>query len=126
MHERGIAHRDIKPENLLIMSEHDDTDMKLADFGFARWFSLNDPDKMTTKCGTPAFVPPELVSSIPYGPKCDIWSAGCSLFMLLSGRAPFSIDKSKGGKNAMVSWFCFVLDIFVNRRPAKMLNVFSP
>ncbi|KAL7478329.1 hypothetical protein ACHAW6_004101 [Cyclotella cf. meneghiniana] len=101
MHERGIAHRDIKPENLLIMSEHDDTDMKLADFGFARRFSLNDPDKMTTKCGTPAFVPPELVSSIPYGPKCDIWSAGCTLFMLLSGRAPFSIDKSKGGKNAM-------------------------
>eukprot|EP00804_Cyclotella_cryptica_P020574 CCRYP_003415-RA/>CCRYP_003415-RA protein AED:0.07 eAED:0.07 QI:146/0.85/0.75/1/1/0.87/8/1457/521 len=101
MHERGIAHRDIKPENLLIMSEYDDTDMKLADFGFARRFSLNDPDKMTTKCGTPAFVPPELVSSIPYGPKCDVWSAGCTLFMLLSGRAPFSIDKKKGGKNAM-------------------------
>jgi serine/threonine protein kinase len=84
------------------MSTHDDTDMKLADFGFARRFSLSDPDRMKTKCGTPAFVPPELISGISYGPKCDIWSAGCTLFMLLSGRAPFVIDKKvKGAKNAM-------------------------
>ena len=87
------------------MSPHDDTDMKLADFGFARRFSLDEPDKMKTKCGTPAFVPPELVSSVPYGPKCDVWSAGCTFFMLLSGRAPFVVDKKKGGKNAMVSAF---------------------
>ncbi|KAL7505702.1 hypothetical protein ACHAXN_006127 [Cyclotella atomus] len=84
------------------MSTQDDTDMKLADFGFARRFSLDNPDhSMKTKCGTPAFVPPELISGISYGPKCDVWSAGCTLFMLLSGRAPFVMDKKKGGKNAM-------------------------
>lgn len=80
LHERGIAHRDIKPENLLLMNERSDTQLKLADFGFARRFDLNDPDKsMKTKCGTPAFVPPELVLGKRYGPKCDLWSAGCAL-----------------------------------------------
>ena len=82
------------------MDEDSDTQLKLADFGFARRFSQTDPDhSMKTKCGTPAFVPPELVLGRPYGPKCDIWSAGCTLFMLLSGRAPFNAKKS--GKNAM-------------------------
>lgn len=99
LHEKGIAHRDIKPENLLLMNESD-TSLKLADFGFARRFSLDEPDtSMKTKCGTPSFVPPELVLGVPYGPKCDIWSCGCTLFMLLSGRAPF--NSRKGGKNAM-------------------------
>jgi serine/threonine protein kinase len=101
LHERGIAHRDIKPENLLLMDEESDTALKLADFGFARRFSLSEPDtSMKTKCGTPSFVPPELILGVPYGPKCDIWSCGCTLFMLLSGRAPFNA-RGKGGKNAM-------------------------
>eukprot|EP00571_Detonula_confervacea_P007545 CAMPEP_0172318108 /NCGR_PEP_ID=MMETSP1058-20130122/33867_1 /TAXON_ID=83371 /ORGANISM="Detonula confervacea, Strain CCMP 353" /LENGTH=732 /DNA_ID=CAMNT_0013032843 /DNA_START=242 /DNA_END=2440 /DNA_ORIENTATION=+ len=100
LHEKGIAHRDIKPENLLLMDEDSDTQLKLADFGFARRFNVNNPDaSMKTKCGTPAFVPPELVLGRKYGPKCDIWSAGCTLFMLLSGRAPFNAKKN--GKNAM-------------------------
>lgn len=100
LHERGIAHRDIKPENLLLMDERSDTKLKLADFGFARRFDVNNPEKsMKTKCGTPAFVPPELVLGRRYGPKSDVWSAGCTLFMLLSGRAPF--NSKKGGKNAM-------------------------
>jgi len=101
LHSKGIAHRDIKPENLLLMDECSDTKLKLADFGFARRFDLeNNPEgSMKTKCGTPAFVPPELVLGRRYGPKCDVWSAGCTLFMLLSGRAPF--NAKKGGKNAM-------------------------
>lgn len=100
LHDRGIAHRDIKPENLLLMDTESDTSLKLADFGFARRFSLNEPNKsMKTKCGTPSFIPPELVLGVPYGPKCDIWSCGCTLFMLLSGRPPF--NAKKGGKNAM-------------------------
>ena len=72
--------RDIKPENLLLMDEHSDTQLKLADFGFARRFDTNNPEvSMKTKCGTPAFVPPELVLGMRYGPRCDVWSAGCTL-----------------------------------------------
>ena len=81
LHSRGIAHRDIKPENLLIMdSDCGESRIKIADFGFARRFDMDNPDEsMKTKCGTPAFVPPELVIGKNYGPKCDVWSAGCTL-----------------------------------------------
>lgn len=82
------------------MDTKSDVELKLADFGFARRFDTKNPDvSMKTKCGTPAFVPPELVLGKRYGPQCDIWSAGCTLFMLLSGRAPFNTKKA--GKNAM-------------------------
>jgi serine/threonine protein kinase len=101
IHDRGIAHRDIKPENLLLMGVDDDIHgMRLADFGLARRFMYDGMDmhdgccgygddaydestSMSTKCGTPAFVPPEIVLGRRYGPKCDMWSAGCTLFMLL-------------------------------------------
>jgi serine/threonine protein kinase len=80
LHSRGIAHRDIKPENLLLMDSGNGSRLKLADFGFARRFDMDSPDdSMKTKCGTPAFVPPELVMGRKYGPKCDVWSAGCTL-----------------------------------------------
>lgn len=36
MHQNGICHRDLKPENLLLVSQDDDSAMKLADFGFAK------------------------------------------------------------------------------------------
>ena len=36
MHQKGICHRDLKPENLLLVSQDDDSAMKLADFGFAK------------------------------------------------------------------------------------------
>jgi serine/threonine protein kinase len=121
LHERGIEHRDIKPENLLLMDVNDDIHgVRLADFGFARRFNYSsatttnggdgiciDDDiyddkyatSMSTKCGTPAFVPPELVLGRKYGPKCDMWSVGCTLFMLLCGRPPFNAKKY--GKDAM-------------------------
>jgi serine/threonine protein kinase len=101
LHDRNVAHRDIKPENLLLMEEHDDSGgVRLGDFGFARRFDSSssslsaktgggggkddDDDhavetSMSTQCGTPAFVPPELVLGRRYGPKCDMWSAGCTL-----------------------------------------------
>ncbi|KAL3815280.1 hypothetical protein ACHAXA_010091 [Cyclostephanos tholiformis] len=110
IHDRGIAHRDIKPENLLLMGTNDDVrGVRLADFGLARRFlydgmGMDDGDydemtSMSTQCGTPAFVPPEIILGRRYGPKCDMWSAGCTLFMLLSGRPPFSAKKH--GKEAM-------------------------
>ena len=97
---RGISHRDIKPENLLLMAREDDArGVRLADFGFARRYrddrsshhsggvGVGDAEgtSMSTRCGTPAFVPPELVLGRRYGPKCDMWSAGCTLVRLLVG-----------------------------------------
>lgn len=58
LHERKIAHRDLKPENLLLRSLLDDSEILLADFGFASYV----PDGgLKTRCGTPAFVAPEVL-----------------------------------------------------------------
>jgi calcium/calmodulin-dependent protein kinase I len=82
-----IIHRDLKPENLLLQSPSDDTSILLADFGFARHVQ----DKgCQTRCGTPAFVAPEILLSIPYKCSVDLWSVGCLLYMLIGGYPPFA------------------------------------
>lgn len=63
-HDLGIVHRDLKPENLLLTSQHDDANVKLADFGFARSV-LNG--YVSTQCGTPGYVAPEILKAEAYG-----------------------------------------------------------
>jgi calcium/calmodulin-dependent protein kinase I len=86
IHEKTIVHRDLKPENLLLKSATEDTSILLADFGFARTV----PEKgCTTRCGTPAFVAPEILLGLPYNTSVDLWSIGCLLYMLIGGYPPF-------------------------------------
>jgi len=54
VHSRGFAHCDIKPRNYLLRSKRDDTDVRLADFGFAQ--HVHAPNSLTSQCGTPFFV----------------------------------------------------------------------
>lgn len=82
-----IVHRDLKPENLLLADPNDDTSILLADFGFARHVT---PEGCKTRCGTPAFVAPEVVIGNPYGVSVDLWSIGCLLYMIIGGYPPFS------------------------------------
>lgn len=63
-HDLGIVHRDLKPENLLLSSQHDDANIKLADFGFARSVANG---YVETQCGTPGYVAPEILRAEPYG-----------------------------------------------------------
>lgn len=86
-HQNNIAHCDLKPKNLLLVSETDDSFIKLADFGFAA--RVHKPKSLTKKCGTPFFVAPEILARKPYDMSADIWSAGCIVFLLLSGNLPF-------------------------------------
>lgn len=53
-------HRDIKPENILLRTPNNFEDLVLADFGFAT--NRNDPNMLFTRCGTPGFVAPEVLS----------------------------------------------------------------
>jgi len=112
LHTNGIVHRDLKPENLLLASKNDDTNIKIADFGFAKHIS----DKLNSICGTPDYLAPEIcrlldLKNIPkekrpcYDTKCDIWSAGVIVYILLGGYPPFFDDnrprlfkKIKAGK----------------------------
>jgi serine/threonine protein kinase len=106
LHSRKMAHRDLKPENLLLSDMFDDSGILLADFGFACYVP---EEKLTTRCGTPAFVAPEvLVPDCRYDESCDMWSVGCLLYMLLGGYPPFQ-DKNHRGlfRKIRGADFCF-------------------
>jgi len=86
-HQRKVAHRDLKPENLLLTSENDDSDIKIADFGFAK--RVTTPKSLTTQCGTPGYVAAEILEGKPYDTQADMWSIGVIVYILLGGYPPF-------------------------------------
>lgn len=86
-HDHNFCHRDLKPENLLLMSNDNDSDIKIADFGFAR--RVTSEACLSTKCGTPYYVAPEILNSVLYGTKVDMWSLGVITYILLAGYPPF-------------------------------------
>ena len=87
-HDLGIMHRDLKPENFLLTHHRfNEATVKIADFGLSRLFGKNK--KATTVAGTPCYIAPEIISKQPYSEKCDYWSLGVILFLLLSGTLPF-------------------------------------
>ena len=104
-HSRGIVHRDIKPENLLLDTPSENATLCVIDFGTS---TLIDPrTKLDGKYGTPYYVAPEVLTG-QYDEKCDIWSAGVILHILLCGSPPFDgqheseiLAKVKRGKFSM-------------------------
>ncbi|KAG5186473.1 putative serine/threonine kinase-like protein [Tribonema minus] len=87
-HSQNISHRDIKPENIMITSCDD---VKIADFGLSR-IKTQTTVVFDTFCGTLNYVAPELLAKRPYDSKCDIWSLGIMLYVMLSGRFPYDSD----------------------------------
>jgi serine/threonine protein kinase len=91
-HKKKVAHRDIKPENILLISPKSDTDIKLADFGCAKYMSK--PNCLMTLCGSTQYTAPELYThKNGYNERCDFWSIGIVIFIILGGYAPFDGDE---------------------------------
>lgn len=86
-HKHQVAHRDLKPENLLLTSQDNDSDIKIADFGFAK--KCPNPNSLKTQCGTPGYVAPEILEGQPYDTQADMWSLGVIVYILLGGYPPF-------------------------------------
>jgi calcium-dependent protein kinase len=91
LHQEGIVHRDLKPENLLLEEHKNYEQVKLIDFGTAKKFSQKDLP-ITQMVGTPYYIAPEVIKK-SYDEKCDLWSAGVIMYIILSGQPPF------GGRN---------------------------
>lgn len=100
MHDKGVIHRDIKPENILLEDKNDLLNIKIVNFNSA---ALKETGKtITGLVGTAYYIAPELMQG-SYNEKCDIWSAGVILFMLLSSYPPFDGSSDKEIMNKILN-----------------------
>jgi cGMP-dependent protein kinase 2 len=90
LHGERIVYRDLKPENVFIDASGY---IKLGDFGFAK--ALTDANKTFTFCGTPGYVAPENILAHGYNFSVDWWGLGVLMYVLLTGRQPFSTPKTE-------------------------------
>jgi calcium-dependent protein kinase len=87
-HKMNIIHRDIKPENIMITSREKNgcLQVKLIDFGTAKIFEKGHQENKYV--GSSYYMAPEIIKR-KYDEKCDLWSIGVILYILLTGRPPF-------------------------------------
>ncbi|KAM7104088.1 mitogen-activated protein kinase kinase kinase 19 [Molossus nigricans] len=96
LHENCVVHRDIKGNNVMLMPTGV---IKLIDFGCAKrlaWAGLNGThsDMLKSMHGTPYWMAPEVIDASGHGRKSDIWSVGCTVFEMATGRPPLaSMDR---------------------------------
>ena len=102
LHHHGICHRDLKPENILISSMGDNFQLKLIDFGLSKVLkTLNG--LMKDKVGTVYYMAPEVLQG-KYNIKCDVWSCGVILFIMLCGSPPFYAKDEKSLKEKIIKF----------------------
>ena len=87
-HKMNIIHRDIKPENIMITNREKNgcLQVKLIDFGTAKIFEKGHQEKKYV--GSSYYMAPEVIRR-KYDEKCDLWSIGVILYIMLTGRPPF-------------------------------------
>jgi len=89
-HAQNVAHRDLKPENVLIDTKNKGS-IKVIDFGTSHAYDTEN-HTMHQIYGTPYYIAPEVLVG-NYDEKCDLWSIGVILYIMMCGRPPF------GGSN---------------------------
>jgi len=99
-HHMSILHRDLKPANIIMVNgvaTHDH--VKVVDFGIAKSLSLDPAGRNNTDItrvgallGTPAYMPPEVLYGSPADQRSDLYSLGCIMYELATGRTPYLAD----------------------------------
>ena len=88
-HEAGLVHRDIKPGNIMLTREGE---VKVMDFGIARTSTGDTLTQTAAVLGTASYLSPEQAQGTTVDARSDIYSLGCVLYEMLTGRAPFTGD----------------------------------
>jgi serine/threonine protein kinase len=93
-HKQGIIHRDVKPSNIFIVAGAEPPVVKILDFGIARLVAEDRTvlTKSGETMGTPAYMSPEQCMGQPLDQRSDLYSFGCVMFEVLSGKKAFTGD----------------------------------
>jgi eukaryotic-like serine/threonine-protein kinase len=131
-HQAGITHRDIKPENILHSLRGE---IKVADFGLARVGGGNDLTQVGLTMGTPRYMSPEQVQGKAADSRSDLYSLGCTMYFLLTGRPPFEAEDALAialqhmhetapplvtsrGKSDVPSWLLALISKLMSKAPS--------
>eukprot|EP00048_Salpingoeca_helianthica_P011478 m.165297 g.165297 ORF g.165297 m.165297 type:complete len:389 (-) comp15231_c4_seq14:174-1340(-) len=126
LHKRNVTHRDLKPANFVFSSPHPDSEIRLVDFGFAKF---DHEGSLSTPLMTWGFAAPEVVQrhrdimqhvtrhqKYEFSRACDMWSLGVIIYILLCGYLPFNSKNGKFAKTPnMIA--CVMGSIYLFHRP---------
>jgi calcium-dependent protein kinase len=113
-HKMKIIHRDLKPENILIKKDEDGFyRVKICDFGTSQAFKIGDIQSKIV--GSAYYIAPEVLQK-KYNSKCDLWSCGVIMFVLLTKKPPFT------GKNEMM----IMKNVVIGKYKSELLDKYSP
>ena len=131
-HRQGLVHRDIKPANILL--ENSIERVKVSDFGLARAVDAVDVTQTGQVSGTPQYMSPEQARAEAVDHRSDLFSLGCVLYAMCTGRAAFRADSALGVMHRIVhdrprpiretnveipEWLCAIIDKLLEKDPAQ-------